>query len=129
MDGGSGDQGGHVGFGNAAVAMRSEGDEKRRVVDIDRIEMQAEREHPVEQRLGRSDMLDAGLRGPWAEARGFDATLHGDGAVLMPGERPIGCGCLVEQDRADRVGVGAEMGRYVAAYGAIGGEEKAQGRE
>ena len=38
-----------------------------------------------------------------------------NGAILMPAERPVGAWSLVEQDGADRLGCGAEMGNRHAA--------------
>ncbi|MFD2431281.1 hypothetical protein ACFSUK_30915 [Sphingobium scionense] len=102
MDAAAGDEGGDIGFGDAAMMVGAGGDQQRGIVRIDRIEMEAQRHHRVEQRLGRGNMLDAGLHGPGAKARHVDAPAHGDGAILMPAQRPVGGGALVEQDGADR---------------------------
>ena len=118
-----GDMGGDFAFRDAAVAVGAGCDQERRIICIHRIEMEAQRQHAVEQRLRRGDVLDARLDGPWAEARRVVAFDHGDGAVLMPAERPVGRGALVEQDGADRAARLPLMRGGMAADRAGGGEE------
>lgn len=104
-----------TGFGDAAMMVGAGRDQQRGIVGIDGIEMEAQRHHGVEQRLGRGDMLDAGLHRPGAKAGRVDAPAHGDGPVLMPAQRPVGGGALVEQDGADRAAGRALMRGGVAA--------------
>jgi len=54
-------------------------------------------------------MLDAGFYSPRTEAGRFDACCYGDGAVLMPTQRPVGRFTFVEEDGADRTSRFAEI--------------------
>jgi hypothetical protein len=90
--------------------MRSRHDEKRCVVFVAVVEMSAKRNHPFDNREGRLDMKDAGLRRPRTEAFDLDLISHGDCAVLMPTQRPIRFGPLVEEDGAYRSSSVAEFG-------------------
>ena len=74
----------------------------------DRIEGDAQGEHAREDFEWRDDMGDAILHGPVGEARRIDAGADGDGAILVPANRPVPRRRFVEQDRADRAGGGAE---------------------
>ena len=123
------DMGGDGGFGDATMAVRSGGDEQRGIVGIDRIEMDAQGEHVVEQRLRRGDMLDARLDRPGTKAGRVDTLAHRDGAVLMPTQCPVGGGALVEQDGADGARGCAQMGGGVAADNAGGFEQRGDGGE
>lgn len=112
------DHGRDIAFRDATMAVGAGGDEQRRIVGVDRIEMEAQRDHAVEQGLRRGDMLEAGFDRPGAKAGCFDALTHGDGAVLMPAERPVGGFVFVEQDRTHRLCGVAQMGGGVGADGA-----------
>ena len=59
MDAAAGDKGGDIRFGDAAMAVGTRRDEQRGIVRIHIVEMDAQGEHMVEQRLGRGDMVDA----------------------------------------------------------------------
>ena len=123
----AGDEGGDIGFGDAAVAVRAGGDQQRSIVCVDGVEMDAQGEHPIKQGLRRRDVLNAGLERPGAEARCADAGAYGDGAVLMPAERPVGYGAFVEEDGAYRFCGRALMGGGVAADRAGGAEHAGEG--
>lgn len=127
MGAAGGDESGDIAFGNAAVAVGAGRDQQRGIVRIDGVEMDAQGQHPIEQGLRRGDMLDAGLERPEAEAGRVYALLHGDGAVLMPAERPVGGCALVKEDRADGFCSLTEMGGGVAADCAGGVQHVGEG--
>src|SRR3569623_482494 len=71
-----------IALGDAAEPVRSRRDPQWGVVVRYGIEMDAHRQHRVEQGEGRIDMGDAGLDRPGAEAGRLAAFAHCDGAVL-----------------------------------------------
>ena len=74
---------------DAAQAVRARHDKQRRVVLAAIVEVRAQRDHALENFKGRLDVEDAGLDRPRAEAFALDPFANGDGAVLMPAERPV----------------------------------------
>ena len=56
---------------DAAMAVGAGGDKQRRIVGIDGIEMDAQRDHAVEQGLRWGDMVQARLYGPGTKASCF----------------------------------------------------------
>lgn len=111
MSAASRDMDGDIGLCNPALSMRTGSDQQWGIVRIHRIEMDAKSQHPIKQALLRSDMLNTRLHGPWAKAGLLDAMFHRNRAILMPAKRPVGCGALVEQDRADGSARRTETGR------------------
>jgi len=110
-------------FRDAAMAVGAGGDKQRRIVGIDGIEMDAQRDHAVEQGLRWGDMVQARLYGPGTKASCFYPFAHGDSAVLMPAERPIGGLAFIEEDGADGFCGLAQMGGGMAADGSGRREE------
>lgn len=92
--------GGDVSFGNRTKAMTAERDQQRSIILGHLIQVDAQRDHAVEQLEGRRDMLHRVLHRPWAETRQLDPSPHRDGAILMPSQCPICSWSLVEQDGA-----------------------------
>ncbi|MDQ0248296.1 hypothetical protein J2W22_000343 [Sphingomonas kyeonggiensis] len=77
------------------------------IVGRDRVEMDPQCQHSGEQGEGWRHVLHAMLDGPGAKAGHVAAGGHGDRAILVPAQRPIGAVALVEQDGADGLGMDA----------------------
>lgn len=97
-------------FRNAAKAVGAGGDQQRGIVCVDGIDVDAQGQHAFEQVDWRHDVMDAGFEGPVGKAGHVALVTNGNGAVLMPAERPISLRRLVEQGGTDRAGGGAEQG-------------------
>ena len=82
--------------------MRAVDHANRAVVDGTRIEVEANRQHVLEDRGRRLDVRHASLLGPWTVARGLDPALRGYGEVLVPNDLPVRVGSFVEEEDADR---------------------------
>ena len=93
----------------AAEAVAAGQDQQGSVAVVDVVEMDPERGHAGGDAVRRFDVRDAGFHRPRTEACNVFARADGDGAVLAKGERPVGVGALVEQDRAHRAGAGTDM--------------------
>jgi hypothetical protein len=83
--------------------MRPGRDQQRRIACRDRIDVNPQGHHAREQRKGWLDMLHAALDAPGFETVDRDPRFHGDGAILVPAQRPVRRGRLVEQDGSDRM--------------------------
>lgn len=74
------------------------------------VEVDADRQHPLQHFFGSFDMRDPVLGGRAQEAAAEAIVLHGDVAVFVPGERPALIGRLVEKEYPHQSRFGAEVG-------------------
>ena len=81
--------------------MRPRRHEERSVSFIDIIQVNSDRNHAAEYVGWRGHVGNASFDGPWSEARGVNTPLHGNCAVLVPGQGPIHLWRFVEVDRAN----------------------------
>lgn len=102
-------RGGNVALRNKTEPMRTRRDQQRRVVRRHVVEMNPQRHHPFDHRERRLNVKGALLDGPRAKAARLPSFAHYNRAILMPAERPISLGRLVERDRPDRPGTPAEI--------------------
>ena len=84
--------------------MRAGNNVERTIVWTAIVEMKAQREHALQQGLGRRHMGHGSFHVPRAEAVHLDALLHRDGAILMPGHAPVRLRCLIEGEDAHHLG-------------------------
>jgi hypothetical protein len=97
-----------LGLRDSGKAVGAGGDEEGGVVLAGVVEVEAEGEHPLQNLERRDDVVDAGFVRPVGEAGSVDAGADGDGAVLMPAQRPVPLGRFLEEDGSDWAGGGAE---------------------
>ena len=76
--------------GHTAEPVRARRNPERRVVGIDRVEVNSRRGHGLNDRERRLDVQQAVLHRPRPEARRLDTFLDDDGAILVPAEIPVG---------------------------------------
>jgi hypothetical protein len=74
--------------------MRAGHDQKRRIVHPRRIDVDTQRQHPLQYLEWRHDVLDAAFDRPVRKARRLNPRSHGDGAILVPGQRQFFLGDL-----------------------------------
>lgn len=108
------------------ACVRTGCDQERSVCGRDVVQMNPQRDHTGQQMEGRSDVLHAGLHRPWPEAVDIDLLLNADRAILMPRQRPVCLGRLVEQDCSDRTTCRAEHARCDQADRSVRSEEMPQ---
>jgi hypothetical protein len=82
--------------------MRAGRHEKRRILGVNVIEMDAQRDHAGEQVKWRLYVVHPTFDRPWPKASNILSFFDRDGSVLMPPEGPVCLRCFVEQDGADR---------------------------
>ena len=87
--------------GKAAEAMRPIDDAHRSILCATRIEMNADRQHLLENLDRWLHVWHAGLVCPSAIARDIDAVLRGHGQVLMPDDFPVRVGRFIEEEGAN----------------------------
>ena len=102
-------------FRNPAQPVRTRRDPQRGIALGHRIKMDAHRTYRFDQREGRLHVEQPLLHRPGTEAGRLDSFPHGNGAALIPAERPVGARALVEQDRADRAPAGDQCAERIAA--------------
>src|ERR1700724_3845561 len=88
--------------------MRPWNDSQATVILIARIDVQPDGKHAVEHRARRLNVADALFFGPGTPSIHFDSSVHGNGLVLMPWNRPVSPGRLVEEERTHEPRFAAE---------------------
>ena len=91
----------HVVVVEPAEAVRTRENPQGSIVGTTGIEVQAQRDHPLEHRDGGLDVVHARLHRPGAEAGHLGVTVDGDGEILVPGDLPTGAGGLGEEEGSD----------------------------
>src|SRR5215468_6577523 len=91
-----------VPFGESAMAVRADDNLQRSIVIGAAINEEAQRQHVLQDADRRLDVDDAALDAPGTITFDVGALLDGNSPVLMPGDRPIRGGTLVEEQYARR---------------------------
>ena len=100
---------GDVILGQTAKLMRSGRDQQRSVLDRYRIQMDPKRDHARQKLKRRLHVHKPRLECPRTETGHVVPIPHDDRTVLMPPQRPVGIGGLVEEDRTNRLGCRSEQ--------------------
>ena len=99
--------------------MRSRRNQQGSVIRRNAIQMDSRGQHSLDHIERRLDMGRPGFAIPIGEAGRFYPTLCGNRSILMPGQRPIRLGGLVEQDRTNRLGCSTELFRRQSSHRAV----------
>jgi hypothetical protein len=102
---------GYLCGGQAAKAVGSGKHAKSAVRFVTIVQVYSDREHALQNRDRRLDVMDAGFPGPGSVARHFRAIGDADGHVLVPGNKPVGGSGLIKKHPSDGNGGVAEVFR------------------
>ncbi len=101
----------HIADRNPAITVRTRRDQERCILHGDIVQMHSQGQHTCKQIERRSDMLHSCLHGPGTISIDGDTPLDADRAVLMPIQRPIRVGRLIEKNSPDRAaGIAKHLG-------------------
>ena len=89
-------------FGNSPKPMRARGDKQWRICRVRAVQMDSSSEHAFDDGERRLNMYRAGLLRPVLEPGRSAPAANGNRTILVPGQRPIGCRILVEEDSTNR---------------------------
>ncbi len=117
-----------LGIAQTAKTVRAGHNLQRAIAAITIIDVKAQIEHLFEQIRRRLDMWLSTLDGPGAEACKVDTRLHGNDAILMPGQMPVGVRRLVEGENAHRPDIDAGQSHGKLRQQSGGLEEFLDGR-
>lgn len=96
---------------NSSKPMRPRYNEQRRILAAAVVKMRADRNHAGQNVERRLDMNESGLCGPWTETGNITSCAHGDGAILVPRNRPVDLRGLIEDNRPHGMGTLAQERR------------------
>ncbi len=98
-----------VGCGDLALPMTSKRQLEAAVLGIGAVQMDAGKDHALEQLNWRLGVPYAGFVGPVGETRCFDAIAQRHDAILVPGQGPVVGLSFVERDHAHGLGAGKKL--------------------
>ena len=79
----------HIWLENLSQSMRAEDDFQWRILNWDRVDVDASGKHSLDQREGWLDMVDTAFLSPSTVTLNLMPARDWNGSVLMPAERPV----------------------------------------